>query len=353
MPVFIFLGWIVGILLAAVTSVAGLVAMGIPVATIVAVLVGSPLAALLLLLAPIVALLGPIGVALATLLAGFSVILVILLILIAIFVAYFVAFLIGYLIATAGVAGSFPPATAFPLPPGVFSVPPPGGAPTPTTPTPAEFFGRGWMIGLNAGCNFTLLMLLSAFDPIWPPVLAVWAFTLISLSAVIFLARNRVFQGFLGWSAWLFPLAYLGTVPGLLLFLFNSIASRLAPPLPGVPPLTVALDFTTGVIESADGFLTRLTRLSGFTGGFTQGNFTFLLESPPPAAFTASSVSTHEIGHSLNTAAMGGVVLWINAVDENVLPFRRRDLAYGELAAESHARLFGTARVRFFVSLWF
>jgi hypothetical protein len=351
MPVFILIGWIVGTFLAAVIGVAGLVALGIPVATILAVFAGSPLATLLPLLAPIITMLGPIGAALAALLAGLSAILVILLILIAIFVAYFVAFLIGYVIATAGVAGSFPPGTTFPLPPAVISVPPPSGAPTSTTPTPAEFFGRGWMIGLNAGCNFVLLMLLSAFDPIWAPVVATWAFTVISLSAVIFLARNRVFQGFLGWSAWLFPLAYLGTFPGLLLFVFNGIASSFAPPLPGLAPLTVALDFTSGVIESAEGFVTRLS--PSFSGGFTQGNFTFLLQTVPAAAFTSSSVSTHEIGHSLNTAAMGGIVLWINAVDENLVPFRRDDLAYGELTAESHARVFGATRVAFFVNLWF
>ena len=350
MPVFILLGWIVGTSLAAVIGVAGLAALGIPVATLLATLVGSPLAALLPLLAPIITMLGPIGAALAALLAGVAALWVILLILVAIFAAYFAAFLIGYMIATAGVAGSFPAGTTFPLPPAVSSVPPPSGAPTPTTPTPGEFFGRGWLIGLNAGCNFVLLMLLSAFDPIWAPVVAVWAFTLISLSAVIFLARNRVFQGFLGWSAWLFPLAYLGTFPGLLLFLFNGIASRFAPPLPTLAPLTVALDFTTGVIESDEGFITRM---SGFRGGFTQGNFTFLFRTAPPAAFTASSISTHEIGHSLNTAAMGGIVLWINAVDENLVPFRRLDLAYGELMAESHARLFGATRVRFFVNQWF
>jgi hypothetical protein len=350
MPVFILLGWIVGTSLAAVIGVAGLVALGIPVATLLATLVASPLAALLPLLAPIITMLGPIGAALVALLAGVTALLVILLILVAIFVAYFVAFLIGYVIATAGVAGSFPAGTTFPLPPTVFSVPPPSGAPTPTTPTPGEFFGRGWLIGLNAGCNFVLLMLLSVFDPIWAPVVAIWAFTLISLSAVIFLARNRVFQGFLGWSGWLFPLAYLGTFPGLLLFVFNGIASLFAPPLPTLAPLTVALDFTTGVVESDEGFITRL---SAFSGGFTQGNFTFLFRTTPPAAFTTSSISTHEIGHSLNTAAMGGIVLWINAVDENLVPFRRLDLAYGELMAESHARLFGAGRVRFFVNQWF
>jgi hypothetical protein len=349
MPVLIFLGWIAGAALAAVIGVVGLVALGIPVATILAAVTGLPLGFLLPLLTPIISILGSIGATLAASLAGLSAVLAILLILVAVLLAYLGGFLIGYVIATAGVAGSFPPGTRFPLPPRT-SVPPPSGVPTPTTPAPAEFFGRGWMIGLNAGGNFLMLMPLSAFDPIWAPIVAIWAFVLISLSAVVFVARNRVFQGFLGWSGWLFPLAYVATLPGLLLFVFNGIVSRFVPPLPGLAPLSLALDFTTGVVESAEGFITRLAMF--FSGGFTQGNFTFLCRVVPAADFTTSSVSTHEIGHSLNTAAMGGVVLWINAIDENVIPFRRGDLAYGELCAESHAQIFGAGRVHFFVNLW-
>jgi hypothetical protein len=350
-PIFIFLGWIAGVLLAAAIGVIGLVALGVPVVTLLSLLAGTPIAAILPLLAPIITALGPLGAALAALLSGVSALLGLLLVLVTVLLAYLIGFLIGYALATVGVAGSFPPGTTFPLPPGTTSVPPPlSTVPVATTPTPAEFFGRGWMIGLNAGANFILLMLLLPFNPIWAPILAAWAFILISLSTVIFVARNRVFQGFLGWSAWLFPLTYVATFPGLLLFLFNTIASAFSPPLPGLTPLALALDFTTGVVESSEGFITRL---SGFGGGFTQGNFTFLMRTTPAAAFTTSSISSHEVGHSLNTAAMGGVVLWINAIDENVVPFRRMDLAYGELCAESHARVFGTGRVRFFVNLWF
>jgi hypothetical protein len=350
MPVFILLGWIVGTSLAAVIGVAGLVALGIPVATLLATLVGSPLAALLPLLAPIITMLGPIGVALAALLAGVTALLVILLILVAIFVAYFVAFLVGYMIATAGVAGSFPAGHHLSAPTDCFlraaterrADADHSHAERVFRPRLADRAQRrlqlrsahaalGLRSGLGAGRRHLGVHAHFALGGHLP-------------------GTQRVFQGFLGWSAWLFPLAYLGTFPGLLLFLFNGIASRFAPPLPTLAPLTVALDFTTGVIESDEGFITRM---SGFRGGFTQGNFTFLFRTAPPAAFTASSISTHEIGHSLNTAAMGGIVLWINAVDENLVPFRRLDLAYGELMAESHARLFGTTRVRFFVNQWF
>ena len=70
-------------------------------------------------------------------------------------------------------------------------------------------------------------------------------------------------------------------------------------------------------------------------------------------AFTSPSISSHETGHTLNTAALGGVVLWINALDENVPPRRRLNLAYGELTAESHTMgLPGAQRPEFFVRLW-
>jgi hypothetical protein len=53
---------------------------------------------------------------------------------------------------------------------------------------------------------------------------------------------------------------------------------------------------------------------------------------------------------------MGGIVLWINAVDENLPPFRKLNMAYGELTAESHAQGLPVdpleARTDFFVGIW-
>ena len=95
-------------------------------------------------------------------------------------------------------------------------------------------------------------------------------------------------------------------------------------------------------------------RISGFAGGFSLGNFTFLTAPALQDAFLAPGLSSHETGHTLNTAAFSGVVLWINAVDENIPPFRKMNVAYGELTAESHAQALPAppTRVRFFVNLW-
>ena len=194
------------------------------------------------------------------------------------------------------------------------------------------------MIGISAMTNSALLVLI----PYAGVILASWAFTVISLSAVIFVARNRIYQGFLGWSAWLFPVSHIATFVGLLLFFINI-------PFALIMFGTAAFNFdwTTGVVHTAGGLATTATT----AGGFSLGNFTFVRAVPVPGAFTTPSIDSHETGHSLNTAAFGGIVLWINAIDQNVLP-PRRNLAYGELTAESHAQNFGTTRPRFFIRLW-
>jgi len=86
---------------------------------------------------------------------------------------------------------------------------------------------------------------------------------------------------------------------------------------------------------------------------------TISIAPSPPAGtgggFLVSGTSSHEVGHTLNASAFGGVVLWINAIDENIPPFRKLNLAYGELTAEGHAQNMPTPpplRPAFFVSLW-
>jgi hypothetical protein len=199
------------------------------------------------------------------------------------------------------------------------------------------------LIGLTAVINALILSLV----PLTGPFLAGWAFTVISLGAIIFVARNVAYQGFLGWSAWLLPLSYLATGVGLLLFGVNIL---FAFAMFGLAAFRI--DWTTGVIETAGGLPTLLIPVTMFTGGFSLGNFTFLTALPPPGDFLVPSLSSHETGHTLNTAAFGGIVLWINAVDQNVTP-RRLNLAYGELTAEGHASNLGPPRNRYSLRLWF
>jgi hypothetical protein len=319
---FIFLGWLAGLAAGAVAIVLLLLTSGAVVPAFLGALAGA--------LGPLVAAL-PAAVALA--LALF--------LLVAIFLA-------GYAVATAAIAPLLPAATGLPavVLPLSGLVPTPGGVAVTVPAVPGELFGRGVLIGASAAVNTVLLHLVPGAGP----VLGAWAFIVVSLATVPIVARSRIYQGFLGWSGWLLPLSYLATAVGLLLFVVNVPFVLAAFGIRGV-----AIDWTTGVIESRGG---RLIRITNFNGGFSLGNFTYLAGTsattagPAPARFVTPTISSHETGHSLNTAATGGVVLWINAIDENVAP-RRFNLAYGELNAEGHARnLPGTPRSDFSIRWW-
>lgn len=344
MPLPSFLGWLLGVTLAALFGIFALVAFGMPVAAIIAGLTGTPLAFLGPILTGIAGLFPAVAGPIAAIIGSLSAIWVILLAIIAVFVAYLPVYLAAYAIASAAIAPSLP-TTAFPL-----ATPVATATPVTIPASPGEFFARGLMAGFNAGANALLILLLVPFDPLWAAIVATYAFVLISMVIVLPLATSRIYQGFLGWSAWLFPISYVATFIGFLLWLFNTLTTPLGGSAPGLT-FGMALDFTTGVVESSNGFISRL---STFAGGFSLGNFTFLMRIPVPAAFTTASVSSHETGHSLNTAAFGGVVLWINAVDENIAPFAKQNLGYGELMAEGHSvAMPGAASNDFSLMLWY
>jgi hypothetical protein len=278
---------------------------------------------------PLPTILVPLSGILTPLIAGLSPLLVLIFSLLVLILGY----LLGYWIASVGIFGLLPGPPVFPLAGGVFTP-----VPTIIGPSLREFFGRGLMIGITAMVNSVFFILI----PKAGLVLASYAFTVISLSAVVFIARNVFFQGFLAWSSWLFPLSHLATLLGLVLFVINAAFSG----LPGLG-VTMSFDFTTGVAESSAGLVGVLMP----TPGFCLGNFIFTAAAPVAGAYTAPSTQSHETGHTLTTSAMGGVVLYINAIDENILP-RSTNLAYGELIAEGHAQLFGTTRPAFFIRLW-
>jgi len=245
-----------------------------------------------------------------------------------------VAYIAGYALATLSLAGALP-TTAFPL-----AAPFPTAAPVALPPRVGELFARGFMIGMTAAINASLLALV----PLVGTTLAAWVFTIGSLAIFPPISRNVVYQGFLGWSAWLFPMSYFATAIGLVLFLINAPIAFAAG---GAGAFRI--DFTTGTIETAGG----LSGVTGFVGGFSLGNFNFVTGPGLQGVFTASNVSSHEVGHSLNTAVFGGLVLWINAIDENVPPLRKLNLAYGELTAESRSQaMTPPLRNDFFVRIW-
>jgi hypothetical protein len=309
--VIIFLGWLIGVS----------VGVGLGIAFIVAFMLPMPSALMFLTTL--------LGIPFASIPAVAVVLLIVLF------------YLIAYAIATISVAPLLPPFTP-PLAAGVF---PPGPAAVMLPASPGESFARAFMIGMTAGLNTIML----ALFPVFGGVLAPWAFLIISLAIIPPVALNLVYQGFLGWSAWLFPMSYFATIVGWLLFVINAPFAFAAG---GIGAFRI--DFTTGVIETAGGVVGLPALNGGFGGGFSLGNFTFLTSPLLQGSFTLQTTSAHECGHTLNTAAFGGVMLWINAVDQNVPPFAKRNLAYGELTTESHAQAMPAppTRVRFFVNLW-
>jgi hypothetical protein len=203
---------------------------------------------------------------------------------------------------------------------------------------PMELLMRGIFFGLTGAFNFGIWRMLMP-EAI---ILAVLFGTVPLLAVFQTLARNRVYQSVLGWTAWLLPASYPATFVGLLLFVVNAPFAILAAGF-----YAIRLDLSTGVIETTGGII----NIAGYSGGFSLGNFTFLANVGGLAgqgSFSGSSISSHEIGHSLNTAVFGGIMLWINAVDENVPPFRRLHKAYGEMTADSHSGLSG----HIVVALW-
>jgi len=173
-------------------------------------------------------------------------------------------YIAGYLLASISIASALP-TTAFPL-----GTPFPTGVPVPLPPRAGELFARGFMIGMTAAINASIMALV----PVIGIALSIWVFIIGSLSIFPTAARSVVYHGFLGWSAWLFPMSYFATAIGLVLFI-------------------------------------------------------------------------------ISTAVFGGLVLWINAIDENMPPLRKLNLAYGELTAESHSQaMTPPLRNDFFVRLW-
>ena len=59
--------------------------------------------------------------------------------------------------------------------------------------------------------------------------------------------------------------------------------------------------------------------------------------APSTASFIGANLSSHEVGHTVTVAALGGFFGICNAVDENIPPLARGVAAYGEVVPESHS----------------
>jgi hypothetical protein len=210
--------------------------------------------------------------------------------------------------------------------------------PTPLPISPLEEVMRGLLIGLAAGMNLGIWTLVP-IGAIVGAIVGVVGF----LAVFTAVSRTIVYQALLGWLSWIMPMSYLVTPIGIVFFLINLPFA-----LAGAGLAALRFDTLTATVETTGG----LSGVTGFRGGFNLGNFTFLATAPgvAPAAvqtpFGAPGLSAHETGHTLTVGAFGGIYGWTNAVDENIPPFRRLALAYGELMPESHFPRGGFTHVR-------
>ncbi|MDV7223489.1 hypothetical protein [Streptomyces prunicolor] len=213
---------------------------------------------------------------------------------------------------------------------------------TPPTPLPAsglENLMRGFFIGLTSALNFGIWALLPMPGPVIGILLGI-----AGLLAATGLSRTLALQALLGWLSWLMPMSWLVMPLGVLLFVINLPSAVATFGLAAVrfDVLTSTVETTGGIIRVAPGTF----------GGFNLGNFTFLVPRPPAVGlgvrtpFGTPGLSAHETGHTITVAAFGGVYGWLNAIDENIPPFRRMTSAYGELVPESHLPRGGLTHVR-------
>jgi RHS repeat-associated protein len=185
-----------------------------------------------------------------------------------------------------------------------------------------EFF-RGFMIGFNAGLNAIIATAL--FGPVIGIALGVINF----LAAFDDVARNKVYQGILGWSSWLMPMSWAVTAIGLAIFVINILAT-----VPGiiagegdkVKINKITIDWETGTIVMEGGWI-RANSLSSKGQAFNMGNFAFF-------NIGERSLEGPETGHTLGIAAFGSIFGLAGSIEQAT---SSQFTSYSEHLAESHA----------------
>jgi hypothetical protein len=181
----------------------------------------------------------------------------------------------------------------------------------------------GILLGFNVALNATLLAWIFA-----PVAAVVVVFMLLALVPAV--ARNDVFQVFVGWSNFVLPMSWVVTGLGLAMSLVSAILWGVTAgrvdflKIHGMP-----VDWKTGTIFLRGGLAGNANLRSG-SPGYNMGNFAFLRGSE-----TADPrLIEHEAGHGLNLAAFGWLFHFIGAIDENVTGGHEN--AYSEKFAESN-----------------
>ena len=193
-------------------------------------------------------------------------------------------------------------------------------------------FMRGFMIGLNAGLNFSILSAMGL------GALGVAVGVVNFLAAFDSVAGNEVYRGILGWSNWLMPMSWLVVGLGLVMWLVNGLGHLLFWSLPslwgdGIERFRIhgmRIEWSTGTIATRGGWVSNA---NAWDTAFNMGNFVYVDENSVDATGAPDWHLDHEMGHSLNLGAFGSVFHFVGFVDEVAI---RGGGAYAEEAADSH-----------------
>lgn len=212
----------------------------------------------------------------------------------------------------------------------------------------AEHFCRGALIGINAAANFCyLLVAIPAILPVlgWalsPATLVVAVIVGVVNWLCVFdgLTRNFAFATVLAWCGWFMPMNWLYQLLGLVLFILLAISSA----------------FGMGFASLGawwPGSIARHGFWFGFSGAFTLGNFTFVSPSlgrtsprfvgASAGIDTALGVVSHEVGHTMTTAAFGNMFSLIAFVHDRLWTWFGLigGRTYGEMLTEGVRRKSG------------
>lgn len=230
---------------------------------------------------------------------------------------------------------------------------PPGAPPAPWQ--FGERFGRGVMIGLNAGVNLTLVPFAAPWLVSWSPVLMVIALAAVPLfmiaAPILFIVNLMAldegvcaapwYAALVGWGTWCAPTAWPVTWLALCVVIVEVVCSWL-----GLSFVVLTYEWWTGSIVRHGGLF------NAFWNPPTAFNMGNVLMVDPRLGFSSPSYSDdapnlktvlglqfHESGHTLNMGTFGCWFWAIGAIHENIPALPNSGArAYPELLAEGHAR---------------
>jgi hypothetical protein len=201
-----------------------------------------------------------------------------------------------------------------------------------------QLFLRGFGFGTAATVNLAILVPLFPVSVVFPVLAVVSLAPLLGLVTPI--RHSFAYQGVIGWMTWVLPVYWLGNAIGAAMFVFWAAPVGIFTFGLGA----IRFDVTSGTVE------TRVPM--GTSTAFNVGTFTFLNGSNPtivPGNFLGANVSSHEVGHNMNSGAM--TPFWSSGtVIEEFRVFGAASVrALGQITAESR----GLPRAaRFYAPIW-